>query len=241
MNLEEFAKTVLLTKRKEIEKVALFAFYSYGKHRRREFSLNDIDIWFEETHLSLPNRTRLARALRDSKWFRTVGTGYFALHATKLEELAGEWGNLFVSEEPKRPFKSAAAHYVDANRLADLRTSPSGLLDFSKLVRLCEELNSAADNENYFSVALLVRAIIDHVPPVFSVRNFNDVANNYAGTRSFRESMKRLDESSRKIADQHLHTPIRKSEVLPNLTQVDFSNDLDVLLAEVVRLQKSTS
>jgi hypothetical protein len=50
--------------------------------------------------------------------------------------------------------------------------------------------------------------------------------------------MQRLDESSRRIADQHLHCQIRKTEVLPNKTQVDFRNDIDFLLAEVARLLK---
>jgi hypothetical protein len=50
--------------------------------------------------------------------------------------------------------------------------------------------------------------------------------------------MNHLDSSARKIADQHLHAQVRNSEVLPNIVQVDFSNDLDVLLAEIVRVLK---
>jgi len=56
------------------------------------------------------------------------------------------------------------------------------------------------------------------------------------GSRSFKESMQRLDTSCRKIADSHLHIAIRKKEVLPTKTQVNFTNDVDVLLAEIVRL-----
>jgi hypothetical protein len=89
------------------------------------------------------------------------------------------------------------------------------------------------------AVAMLVRAILDHVPPIFSCKNFAEVSNNYGGgSKSFKQSMANLESSSRKIADSHLHTQIRSKEILPNKTQVNFSNDLDVLLAEIVRLLK---
>jgi len=76
-------------------------------------------------------------------------------------------------------------------------------------------------------------------PPIFDQRTFTEVANNYAGTKSFKASIRTLDRSLRNIADQHLHSPIRSSETLPNARQVDFGNDLDVLLAEIVRITKS--
>lgn len=52
--------------------------------------------------------------------------------------------------------------------------------------------------------------------------------------------MRNLENSSRKIADQHLHCRIRRSESLPTARQVDFGNDLDVLLAEVARFLRSS-
>jgi len=48
--------------------------------------------------------------------------------------------------------------------------------------------------------------------------------------------MAHLENSARRIADAHLHTQIRARETLPTATQVNFSNDLDVLLAEIVRI-----
>jgi hypothetical protein len=58
------------------------------------------------------------------------------------------------------------------------------------------------------------------------------------GSRSFKQNMQRLENSLRKIADAHLHEQIRNKEVLPNETQVSSSNDLDVLLGEIVRVLK---
>ena len=50
--------------------------------------------------------------------------------------------------------------------------------------------------------------------------------------------MQILSNSLRKIADNYLHTQIRKNEVLPNSTQIDYSNDVDLLLSEIIRLLK---
>jgi hypothetical protein len=86
---------------------------------------------------------------------------------------------------------------------------------------------------------MLVRAILDHVPPIFGLAKFSDIANNYHGSKSFKESMKHLENSQRDIADHHLHVQIRSRESLPNKTQINFSADLDVLLSEVVRVLKA--
>ncbi|HEU6447993.1 MAG TPA: hypothetical protein VFV23_06115 [Verrucomicrobiae bacterium] len=128
--------------------------------------------------------------------------------------------------------------YVDPHRLEELRKISNSKFDVSKLIKLCEELNQCLNLKCYFSMIMLTRAIIDHVPPIFDCSLFSEIANNYAGSKSFRESMQHLENSSRKIADQHLHCKIRKSETIPTFTQVNFHNDLDVLLAEIVRLLK---
>ena len=127
--------------------------------------------------------------------------------------------------------------YIHENRLDELRGVESDDFDLSKLIRFCEELNSAYQNKNYLSVAMLVRAILDQVPPIFGFKAFVEVANNYGG-KSLKKSFQNLQNSSRNIADAHLHEPIRSRESLPNETQIDFRNDLDVLLGEIVRILK---
>jgi hypothetical protein len=80
---------------------------------------------------------------------------------------------------------------------------------------------------------MLLRAILDHIPPVFGAPSFRQFASSIAG-KSIKASMERLDKSSRDISDRWLHEQIRKAESLPTTTQVDFRQDLDVLLGEVV-------
>jgi hypothetical protein len=88
-------------------------------------------------------------------------------------------------------------------------------------------------------MAMLTRGLLDHVPPLFGHLTFKEVANNYSGGgRSFKDSMQHLESGARKIADAHLHTAIRKSETLPAAQQVNFAPYLDVLLSEIVRINR---
>jgi hypothetical protein len=133
---------------------------------------------------------------------------------------------------------STSPPYVDTSRLAELRSLRKQQWDVTRLIRLCEELNSAHNNGCLMSVTMLVRAIVDHVPPIFECKSFTEVANNVTGAKSFKGSMEHLNQSLRNVADAYLHLQIRPRESLPAPSQVEFSADLDVLLAEVVRLLK---
>ena len=125
---------------------------------------------------------------------------------------------------------------IDQIRIDQLNGISSQDYDLTRLIELCKELNDCYSNENYLAVAILTRSLLDHVPPIFGFNNFSEVANNYKSSRTFKDSMQHLDNSCRRIADAHLHVPIRQKEVLPSKTQVNFANDVDVLLAEIVRI-----
>lgn len=126
-------------------------------------------------------------------------------------------------------------HYVDPIRITEIEKLASGQFDFAKLLQLLKELNVAHANGLLLSIPMLVRAIIDHVPPVFDKASFTEVCGAH-GSKSFQDSMNNLNKSSRKIADSYLHTQIRNRENLPTPVQVNFRTDLDVLLQEVVRV-----
>lgn len=127
--------------------------------------------------------------------------------------------------------------FIDETRMREIKLLKSQQFDLSKLIRICEELNLCYANNCFLAVAMLVRSMLDHVPPVFGYQTFSEVANNYStGGKSFKDSMQHLDKSLRKIADAHLHGQIRQKESLPNRTQINFRNDVDVLLAEVARI-----
>jgi len=54
--------------------------------------------------------------------------------------------------------------------------------DLTKLIELCKELNECYDNESFLAVAMLVRAILDHIPPIFGYDSFAEIASNYGGS-----------------------------------------------------------
>jgi hypothetical protein len=146
----------------------------------------------------------------------------------------------------RRPLEFATAAtkapYVDPIRVADiegLSRRKDIAWDFAKLARLCGELNIAHEHDCHFAVAMLVRAITDHVPPLFGADSFNQVGASSTAGRSFKGAMEHLDKSLRRIADGLLHGQIRKSESLPTATQVDFHQPLDQLLGEVIRITRT--
>lgn len=127
--------------------------------------------------------------------------------------------------------------FINEDRIKQLSEIKSDSFDLSKLIALCNEINIANNSSSYYSVLMLIRAILDHVPPIFDKTSFNEVANN-CGTKSFKDAMRHLNESSRKIADGYLHQHIRRSESTPTETQVNYSQDVDFLLGEIVRILK---
>jgi hypothetical protein len=131
---------------------------------------------------------------------------------------------------------AAQYEYISQSRLDELRALRPEDFDLRRLIRLCEEIDISFQNECWFAVAALTRALMDHVSPIFGQNTFSEVANNYGGSQSFKDSMRHLQSSSRSIADSYLHTQIRRNESLPVAVQVNFGPDLDVLLSEIVRI-----
>ena len=132
-----------------------------------------------------------------------------------------------------RPLSNA--EFVASDTIAKLRAIPTSPWDLSRLVRMCEELNSVFAAGNYLATAMLVRAILDHVPPMFGVKTFSEYASSVA-RGSVKENMQRLQQSHRKIADRWLHDRIEsgRRETLPDGPQIDCRADLSVLLGQVV-------
>ena len=211
-------------------------------------------------HLSVEDRATTRSLLREAKALLDEGLGRLNEFSTALLEVLNEpaFGiyNPPTREKllegiaaveaglrqlrrkqatPATPFGiQQKPSYVAQERIAELQSIPTPLWDTKRLLRMILELNLAHANDLHMATAMLLRAICDHVPQIFDKKNFGEVANNIAG-RSISGNLKHLDSSLRNIADTHLHAQIRQREVLPTASQVDFRQDLDVLLQEVVR------
>ncbi|MDD2732198.1 MAG: hypothetical protein PHI53_03325 [Candidatus Pacebacteria bacterium] len=130
-----------------------------------------------------------------------------------------------------------AGFYVENSTILQLAEIKSEQFDLTRLIKLCKELNDNYSLGNYLSCGMILRSILDHIPPIFKMKSFEEVSSNY-GSRSFKDVVKPLQESTKKIADSYLHTQIRKKEILPTKTQISFQPNLDFLLQEIIRIIK---
>ncbi|WP_141758572.1 hypothetical protein [Duganella sp. HH105] len=137
------------------------------------------------------------------------------------------------------PASRARQDFIATSRLEALRGIEHVEFDCTRLICLCEELNACATGGHAHAVILLTRAILDHIPPVFGLGSFAEVASNYGGGgKSFKSSAERLEKHARKVADRMLHQVIRNREVTPEMQEVEFSRELETVLAEACRILK---
>lgn len=209
--------------------------YFYARTKNSGASLKQIKADFLGAGLGDPNITKLRAAIGRDRRTVKVSRDAWRLRADKLDEVEQAFGldQCLAMKETKRA--SLNGSYVDKTRVNALAAKKASS-DFSRLIQMLTELDHAFASGSYISAIMLVRAILDHVPPVFGFGTFVEVVNNYKGAKSFKDSISHLENSSRKIADSYLHTRIRSRESIPTKTQVNFSNDLDVLLAEIIRI-----
>lgn len=123
--------------------------------------------------------------------------------------------------------------FIAPEVLASLRAASPSQFDFTKLIGFCEELDDAYRRGKFLSAILLIRAVMNHVPPVFGHTTFAAVVAN-AG-RSVKPMLERLEQEARPIADLHTHILLRKRESLPSRNQVEpYKGSFELLLREVM-------
>jgi len=66
--------------------------------------------------------------------------------------------------------------YVAPTRIAELQALQNPAWDLRRLIRMLQELNLAHANDMNMATAMLLRAVTDHVPPVFGKAAFAQVA-----------------------------------------------------------------
>lgn len=122
--------------------------------------------------------------------------------------------------------------YIAPSRIEALKAlNASSSWDLKRLIRLCEEINIAHQNDSFLSVAMLVRALMDHVPPLFGAKSFEQVASS--ADRSVKDLLVAL-QSAKPIGDRALHVQIARRVPLPTEQQVDLKHHVDVLLEYVI-------
>jgi hypothetical protein len=105
--------------------------------------------------------------------------------------------------------------YVDAQVIAAI-TAQQGTdqFDRSKLLRLIGELNDNYARGNGYAVHALLRAILDHIPPLLGCASFAATVNNYRWSRTDQGYMRKLLDFKLQ-ADDVLHRQIsNKADLL---------------------------
>lgn len=116
-----------------------------------------------------------------------------------------------------RPAAVRLAPYIDLQISASLAARAEALgLDCGKLVKLVAELNDCYSRGNSYAAHALLRAILDHIPPLLGCADFKAAANNYSWSRTDGSYARRLLDFKLQ-ADDALHRQISKRADLMNL------------------------
>jgi len=161
--------------------------YFYAVRNNCGATLRQIIIDFDNSGLGRPNITKLRSAIVKDKRTAKVAADEWRLKSDKIVEVEKKFQlNHCFKEDLKKP-PIIDGGFIDKKRFQALKKK-SGKFDFSRLLQMLLELNYAYSLGNCISVILLIRAVLDHVPPIFNRNSFVEVANNY-GSKSFKDSM----------------------------------------------------
>ena len=142
-------------------------------------------------------------------------------HGTIVNEMGVEY-----SIDPE------ADTYVSASVVAALEAAAAvSSWNCDKLHQLVNELNQNFADRNIYSAHAMLRAILDHVPPILACSSFRIVANSYPWGQTDKKYMKRLLEF-RDQADDALHRQISSKPDLLDLDDMPSSVGVSRLLQE---------
>jgi hypothetical protein len=111
----------------------------------------------------------------------------------------------------RRPSTGQPAHYIDPQVSASMAARAEALgLDPGKLMRLVAELNDNHSRGNAYAAHALLRAVLDHIPPLLGCADFKAATNNYSWSRTDRNYARRLLDFKLQ-ADDALHRQISKA------------------------------
>lgn len=126
----------------------------------------------------------------------------------------------FITEPPGSAAKQATVppsqtvalpslpSYVD-EQIIDAIRAKDGKVRFNvtKLLALIDELNDNCQRTSTYSAHAMLRAILDHIPPILGHRSLDEVANNYSWGQTDKAYMKKLLDFKLQ-ADDALHRQI---------------------------------
>ncbi|MFF4349817.1 hypothetical protein [Streptomyces sp. NPDC001530] len=128
--------------------------------------------------------------------------------------------------------------YVNEDLIKELEAKQGQTrLSPDKLLQLVRELNACFRDGHAYACHALVRAIIDHVPPILGCQSFEQAASSYKWTKTDKKYVQRLLEFKVQ-ADDVMHRQIRTSRGVITKHDLPNSGYINALLRECIdRLQ----
>jgi hypothetical protein len=135
-------------------------------------------------------------------------------HVESVNQASGEvvFGRSTAGQarSSRRPGTDRLAPYIDPQVSVSMAARAEKLgLDSGKLVRLVAELNDNYSRGNAYAAHALLRAVLDHIPPLLGCADFKAAVNNYSWGRTDRNYAHRLLDFKLQ-ADDALHRQISK-------------------------------
>lgn len=134
--------------------------------------------------------------------------------------------------------KENHGNFFDENLLMQLSSKTNPNFDFSKLIKFCYETNANYSQGNFLSALILLRAILNHIPPIFGSTAFQNLVTTYNINRRIgkNEIFDNLQNGMRKFGDFHNHDVIKRVEVLPSKNQIEpFKPSFEYLIQEIIK------
>lgn len=120
--------------------------------------------------------------------------------------------------------------YIKEEIIEAIKSKNDGF-NYKKLTKLITELNKNYLLSNAYSCLALIRAITDHIPPLLGYTTFEEVVNNYKGSKTDKDYLIKLF-NDRPVSDDSLHRVISHSEDLIDMDDIPNKRFLNRLLQE---------
>jgi hypothetical protein len=166
-------------------------------------------------------------------------------HVESVNQAAGEVvfgrGPSSQARGGRPPVAERLAPYIDTQVGASMVARAQTLgLDCGKLAKLVAELNDNYSRGNAYAAHALLRALLDHIPPLLGCRNFEAAANNYPWGRADKSYAHRLCDF-RLQADDALHRQISRRPDQLDLTDMPPKIWINTILQECADPQHPAS
>ena len=141
-----------------------------------------------------------------------------------------------VAEYKRHDFESAetGTAYVK-QEIIESFVNKQDTFNYKKLIRLLGELNYNFAAGYPYSSSMLIRGILDHIPPIFGHKSFEEVVNNYSWSKTDKKYMKSLLDF-KKNGDDTLHRQISIDADLMEMGDIPPSNRINRLLQECLKV-----